>query len=389
MNFDYHYLSEDEQECIEDIFFAAETGNIILLTNTLARIPKKKHAFYLNTSWNYQWDALTPLMVAARHEHLLIIDTLCHHNADIDLITGAESYKHGSSALFEAIYYDKEKSAARLLENGANPNLILSAFSGYKKSVTTPLLQAAYYDNAAIISELIKHGADIHMANECGYTPLLASGRSLVKKQECISILIEAGADIQNKTLEGDNIVSLAIDSTVNADYLRYLFEKGATLTQNGMERVSSLLYKDKLNTEALTVLINNGFNINFIDKNGNTILSKALKDFEKNSHAIQQLVHLGADVNLQTETNSSAFACLVSSRQRFNETLTLELCELFLKNGGNLAITNKDQKSISDLSLSYRGSDFMQKLHSLENNLLLNSVIQRENDEVEYRIQF
>ena len=112
-----------------------------------------------------------------------------------------------STPLIEAIKYKQTNIINYLLENNADVNLAL----GY----STPLVEAVYYDEQ-LVRKLIDLGADVNLATESGFTPLMASaGRHNIAIAE---LLIEKGADIEAK--DDDGINALVYASTYNF-YLR------------------------------------------------------------------------------------------------------------------------------------------------------------------------
>ncbi|MEO6185581.1 MAG: ankyrin repeat domain-containing protein [Steroidobacteraceae bacterium] len=111
--------------------------------------------------------------------------------------------------------------AALLLAAGANPNIQLKLRPPYRNYVfdrggdqvlstgATPLLRAAKGGDVEAVRLLLKYKADLRLANEAGVTALMAAagsghganptrGRYKTDAQaaECVSLLIDAGADV-------------------------------------------------------------------------------------------------------------------------------------------------------------------------------------------------
>lgn len=365
------YFSEEEIEILEDLFEACETDNILLLQSAFERTPKRKRSFIADIELGSR-EVSTPLIQAIKNESLLCASILLSHGADVNKIVYAQN-DDNTSPIYEAIYGGRHKSLAFILDNGADPNLVLRANSRWRETSTTPLLQAALYNDYESMRRLVDRGANVCMANGYGWTPLLAISRSIFEKekQQCVEWLLNEGANIKDQNLIGDNVISLSINSSVDGAYLDYLFDKGGVLNEKSKEKSFSLLHKDSLATEALSVLIAHGFDINHVNSNGETLIIKAMNEFEKKTDAIFDLLKMGANVNISTEQHQSAFHILVKRHRTFNHDAALALAEMFIDHAGNLSACDNNQKTVCDIATEYRNEEFTRELQSLENDRL------------------
>lgn len=117
---------------------------------------------------------------------------------------------------------------AMLLDQGANPNARLKLFPPYRALGpdrgadmmltidTTPLLRAAKAGDAPAVRLLLERGANPHLPNLTGITPLMAAagvgsneidtrGKFKTPQQavECIELLVKAGADVNARDEKG------------------------------------------------------------------------------------------------------------------------------------------------------------------------------------------
>ncbi len=150
----------------------------------------------------------------------------------------------GSTLLMWSIGMEKYNSAEKLLEMGADPDI-----STYKYG-ETPLFQASGYSwidteasgNPKYVQLLLNYGADpnknfegnrdskVETGVESTTSPLMNSVGAGIEKTK---LLIEAGADINHKTLSGTSAAQLALYYDNDPSYAHYLIvEKKATVSE-------------------------------------------------------------------------------------------------------------------------------------------------------------
>ena len=112
---------------------------------------------------------------------------------------------YGSSDIAEYYHYEKPDMVEFLIDNGVEINV-------KDKEGNTPLIKACYGNNISIIRKLLKAGAKVNVKNNKGETPIIVvaknNGLSLV-----LPMLVEAGADINERNEYGENIITAALRS--------------------------------------------------------------------------------------------------------------------------------------------------------------------------------
>ncbi|CAM9658293.1 unnamed protein product [Chrysoparadoxa australica] len=94
--------------------------------------------------------------------------------------------------------------ARALLAAGAEPD-------GTAHLEKTPLHRAAGYGHTAVLRLLLQHGAAVNALARSGVTPLMeAAGASGSVREECVAVLLEAGADTGLQDDLGQYALSLA-----------------------------------------------------------------------------------------------------------------------------------------------------------------------------------
>ncbi len=112
---------------------------------------------------------------------------------------------YGSNDIAEYYHYEKPDMVEFLIDNGVEVNV-------KDKEGNTPLIKACNGNNISIIRKLLKAGAKVNVKNNKGETPIIVvaknNGLSLV-----LPMLVEAGADINERNEYGENIITAALRS--------------------------------------------------------------------------------------------------------------------------------------------------------------------------------
>jgi len=162
-----------------------------------------------------------------------------------------------------------------LLAAGANPNLPKN-FSALEAAAA-----AAY---PQVVEELLKHHPDVNQRDSAGRTALNTLGQSAVGRPgenpaEVARLLIQAGADVNAQ----DNIyANTPLHEVPDAASAKVLIQAGANLNRRNVEGQTALMVT--LDPEVVRVLLEAGADKTVRDKNGKTALdlARALQLTEK-----------------------------------------------------------------------------------------------------------
>ncbi len=192
-------------------------------------------------------------------------------------IAGNPSLKNNPDLLARAAFMDYDKTAALLLDHGAEVN------GKDPQSGITALHVAVQRGNAEIVRLLIKRGARVNIPDNAGDTPLHAMALNYNYREnheQIIDILLRAGADINRKNNRG-----------------RTPLHKAAIYNERTVVR-DLLKYHAALNLQ---------------DDDGNTALNLAVRNLQRYSswrpyrEVITMLLRYGADINIKNKVGKSA----------------------------------------------------------------------------------
>ena len=161
---------------------------------------------------------------------------------------------------------DINKMIVKLLEKCSNMNINIQTSFG-----NTPLHICA--DNYPILCKLIEYGADIHLKNENGYTPLMRFFRTKmynILDKRCVFTLCDLGADVNDRHI----IMTICQDWDKN-DILKFLeYCPNLNIIYDNETPLSSIIKRFTDDKEFIKTFISKNVNINLSGpKNGNTIL--------------------------------------------------------------------------------------------------------------------
>jgi len=184
--------SQQSQQSPPPLWYACETDDLPLLLEALTTNAVDERS---------PNEAYTPLMVAANHASLRVVDYLIRKGADVNAQSDG-----GETALMLAARGTDEQAVVNtthlLLAAGANPNLV----SGGGNSA---LMEAAYSGHAAVIKLLIEAGAQVNHENQYNETALFVGSlrRGTV---EAVAALLAAGADPKHEDKDGSRAADVA-----------------------------------------------------------------------------------------------------------------------------------------------------------------------------------
>lgn len=161
--------------------------------------------------------------------------------------------------------------------------------------------------NGTALEALLKEGADVHVTDPLGQTPLhIAAGEG---NEEIIKVLIKAQAHVNVQDKYGDTPLHKAVDTIIANPVAITALLKVSDIDVNienndGRTPLHAAVAAAHLeeNRAPLNLLLNNRAEVNFQDKEGNTPLHIAAR--EKNQGVIEILLAAGANLFIKNKND-------------------------------------------------------------------------------------
>ncbi len=232
---------------------------------------------------------VTPLAVAAAHNHPDVVELLLKHGADPDLVDSL-----GRTTLLHAVLRDARKCSRLLVAAGANVNAPSSV--GMSPLHVCPLASRS----TEVMRMLLKAGANPRGQDACGETPLHIV--ALIGSAEQAELLLQAGADPTAKDAEGKQPLWRCVSNPKNAASIRRLLRKfGGEWNARDLNKSSTdefplfgIAVSSCKDPAFLQELIDDGAKINTKYKDGSTPLILAIRSH--NEPTTRFLLEKGAD---------------------------------------------------------------------------------------------
>lgn len=306
------------------LWLAAEIGDIEAVKTRLAAGVDPNNGISI---------VCAPIVLAAEAGHADIVKMLAEH-PKINRLTiakavdGAKSHKH-------------EEIAASLSERHVN---------AVDEKRNTLLHIAVAHEDIGQVQFLINHGANIHLKNKERATPLcIAASIKNEKGSAIVRILLENYANANRCDIDGysplrraiyagnSESVALLLPHTEKKVYVDLMFDALDVLC-------------DKNKIEILSLLKEYGADFNDKSRNGNTLLTLAIRpllgrlcmrsqeDFKKQLKLINFLLDNGADINLGNRNGDTPLYLLIKDHKwQHNEEGYKQALELFVQRGANV----------------------------------------------------
>ena len=280
--------------------------------------------------YDEDYKSRTPLYCALKHDNDEIIKVLIENGSDVHAtnINGKTplllAAKKGNFEIFKILFEncedvkhidEHERNLLHYAVRGNNKDIIefilnkkICNVNAINADGDTPIVHAVENGYVEIFNILVKHGADLMCKNGYGDNLLISAISSgnvkmvkmildmklfdingcdryapihmaSFKNLEIINILIEYGADINIKDEIGRNALQLAIWNG-KLNIVEFFFNKGMRINNSSIE--NELLCKNiaRYRVDLLKMLINNGFDLLYRDKNGTSAICKTIKEF-------------------------------------------------------------------------------------------------------------
>ena len=237
-------------------------------------------------------------------------------------IFSPEGYKEGTALTFAA-YYGNLETVTYLISMGADVNV---------ESVDeTPLIVATARGHKDIVKLLIKNGADINYLTETSQTPATIAYKygfkelavyltgltdfsdfseggflSLVVQRndyDFADLLLNKGINVNGR--QNFHVPIIEAIEYGNWNMVDFLIKKGAEVNIVSHEESPMSLLMRYNNWERIEQFLSLGADINTFDRDGNSLLIRAL-EFNKNSFA-KSLIEKGLDINIKNYNGKDA----------------------------------------------------------------------------------
>lgn len=195
-----------------------------------------------------------------------------------------------------------------------------------RDSLSEKVLTSAEEGDALTLRQLLKAGASCRniYGGYCLRGPLTLAAQK--GHLECVKILIEFGADIQEEDIEMDTPITLAA-AQGRTECVRYLLEKGADVNSYSVNGTPLIQAARCGSVECVQLLLAHGADVHVSVSYGTTALKEAV--YKQSADCVKLLVEHGAKV---TEVDEFGFDEMMLAVMSGNE----ECIPLILAAGGN-----------------------------------------------------
>jgi len=224
-------------------------------------------------------------------------------------------------------------------------------------------------DNPDMVQLLIDQNIDINVKGGNGETPLdLAISKKRIKSAKQIRLqggktgsiysaaqvgdidsikgLLDAGADVNKKSSNGEFILHIAVDEG-HEEIVRLIIANGGDVNAQGMSKMTPLLIAvGRGRVEILRLLIENGADVNVKSAEGMAPLSSASNRGHR--EIVEHLIANGADVNANDGMGRTPLHG-VASRGRE------EIAKLLIAGGADVNVKNDDDQTPLDLAIQFK----------------------------------
>jgi len=250
---------------------------------------------------------ISPLILAVQKNSIPMVELLLHYGAQVNITDGLWEY----SSLIYAIEEDSLSMAKLLIDHGANVN--------YGRG--TLIRSAIKQKSVAILQLLLENGAKV---NEIAIIMYAVRVGDL----EIFKYLYPYAANINFSDRYDSNSLIKSIDKSGKTEIFEYLIKHN--LNDISDKIVKNIIFNNQL--ELLKILMNNNFDINFRDDEGNTLLVYAIKNCNKSM--VDYLISIGANIsNINNEGQSIFDISYQYSYDYWGEKIFIKIKELVHNN--------------------------------------------------------
>lgn len=231
-------------------------------------------------------------------------------------------------------------------------NIINSEDTEYDLSVTfdegtTALMIASYYGYADLVNALIQNKADVNLKNKRNYTALLYATDIWARQGigiydsnfNVVELLVMNHADVNAVNNNGWSPLFFAADNS-NSDVVTFLVDNGANINLVSDEGITPLLIANDI--ESVKILCKTT-NINKANNSGITpLIAFSMRDIS--TEVINILLENGADINVVDKDGETALSYSI-------ENGNFEIALMLLNNNANPNLANKKAAELASIA--------------------------------------
>lgn len=228
----------------------------------------------------------------------------------------------------DKIFFDNDLKIQEVLKNGGSPNAELSL--GH-----TLLDAASYGNNKNTIEILLEKGANPNVSSTDGETPLMRVIRKF-KDEDLVKLFLTKGAIVNAKNKHGWTALKDAVDSE-NPNIVKLLIEAGANVSDKTDDGDTALFWAS--NQEIAQILISKGVDVNALSTNGNNALILQTKYHRLD--IVSFLLTQGVNLEYKNNDGETAFI-LAASGEQASGNVEYPITHFLLNSGAD--ISDKDR---------------------------------------------
>ena len=251
----------------------------------------------------------TCLCCAARNDCCTeVLQVIISHGGDVNA-TG----KDNRPALMIACKKGNKDATNLLLSAGADPNL---PDGNGATCIHYAVCEGCCKD---MLSTVVNHGADINATSNKNVTSLMLACEK--GNMDAINVLLNAGADPNIADAEGDACLQYAARNDCCTEIVQAIISRCVDINATNKNNITALMMVcEKINKNAINVLLNAGADPNITDADGDICLHSAARN-NCCTEVLQAILSHGGDVNATGKEKRTALmiACKKGNKQAIN----------------------------------------------------------------------